>query len=215
MCLLLIEDDHFSLLAQSPYHSIIGPDQHRWALVRSVSKFLGPDLRLAFVASDPATAQRLGLRLAPGGTWVSHILQRAAHRMVIDADTADLLDRAAAHYAERNRAFRKLLGARGIDGWLADGLNVWVDTGADASEVSTGLMRRGWLVRTGDTFRLDSGADATHLRLTVHTLDDAALDRLATDLADAIADARMRDPATRTTGRSAIARRIIANGPSE
>jgi DNA-binding transcriptional MocR family regulator len=53
---LVIEDDHFSMLSSRPHHSVIGPAHRRWALVRSVSKFLGPDMCLALTASDPATA---------------------------------------------------------------------------------------------------------------------------------------------------------------
>ena len=30
-------------------------------------------------ATDPETAERLALRLSPGTTWVSHLLQRLAH----------------------------------------------------------------------------------------------------------------------------------------
>src|SRR5690606_13332917 len=55
---LIIEDDHFSLLSQSPYQSLIGPGHERFALVRSVSKFLGPDMCLALAATDPTTAER-------------------------------------------------------------------------------------------------------------------------------------------------------------
>ena len=42
------------------------PSHRRWALVRSVSKFLGPDMCLAVTASDPETAERLAMRLTPG-----------------------------------------------------------------------------------------------------------------------------------------------------
>ncbi|WP_154587132.1 aminotransferase class I/II-fold pyridoxal phosphate-dependent enzyme, partial [Bordetella pertussis] len=72
---MVIADDHFAHLSASPYHSPIPAAALRWALVRSVSKALGPDLRLAFVASDPDTSRRLRLRLASGTTWVSHLLQ--------------------------------------------------------------------------------------------------------------------------------------------
>ncbi len=72
---LVIEDDHFSMLSRRLFHSLIGPDHRRWALVRSVSKFLGPDMCLAVTASDPDTAERLAMRLSPGTTWVSHLLQ--------------------------------------------------------------------------------------------------------------------------------------------
>ena len=48
---LVIEDDHYSLLSTQPYHSLIGTGHRRFALVRSVSKFLGPDMCLAITAS--------------------------------------------------------------------------------------------------------------------------------------------------------------------
>ena len=63
-----------------PYHSLIGPDHGRWALIRSVSKFLGPDMCLAVAASDPRTADRLAMRLTPGTTWVSHLLRASDAR---------------------------------------------------------------------------------------------------------------------------------------
>ena len=51
------------------------------------------------------------------------------------------------------------------------------------------VARSGWLVRTGDEFRLvpdEPGAAAEdHLMITVHDLDDAELDALAADLAAA------------------------------
>ncbi|MFZ2274323.1 MAG: transcriptional regulator PtsJ, partial [Corynebacterium variabile] len=53
---------------------------------------------------------------------------------------------------------------------------------------SADLRGRGWIVRDGGLFRLGasgtgaaSGAD-THLRLTVHELSDAEMDRLIADL---------------------------------
>jgi DNA-binding transcriptional MocR family regulator len=48
-------------------------------------------------------------------------------------------------------------------------------------------MRRGWLARPGDEFVL-ADPDASHyVRLTVHDLSDADAERLASDLAAAIA----------------------------
>ena len=51
-----------------------------------------------------------------------------------------------------------------------------------ARSVADALMRRGWLARTGDEFRLAEDAPSRHLRLTVHDLNDADAAQLARDL---------------------------------
>ncbi|GGH35490.1 aminotransferase class I/II-fold pyridoxal phosphate-dependent enzyme [Microbacterium album] len=188
---LVIEDDHFSLLSQHPYHSIIGPAHRRFALIRSVSKFLGPDMCLAVTASDPETADRLALRLSPGTTWVSHLLQRLTHALLTDEDAREVVTRAGRHYAARNADFAARLVRRGIPAAAGDGLSLWVELPAAARSVSEQLMRRGWLARTGDEFLLGDRSDPSrHLRLTVHALDDAEADTLAADLAAAVAAVR-------------------------
>jgi DNA-binding transcriptional MocR family regulator len=184
---LVIEDDHFSMLSRRPFRSLIGPEHRRWALVRSVSKFLGPDMCLAVTASDPDTAERLAMRLTPGTTWVSHLLQRLALGLVNDPGVAARIARAGAHYAARNDAFAARLTALGVPAAAGDGLNLWVALPVPARDVSEQLMRRGWLVRAGDEFVLaDAPAASRRLRLTVHDLGDADADRLAADIAAAV-----------------------------
>lgn len=187
---LVIEDDHFSLLSQAPYHSVIGPQHRRWALVRSVSKFLGPDMCLAVAATDPETAERLALRLSPGTSWVSHLLQRLAVAMLSDAAVTAAIGDAGAHYAARNAAFADRLTAAGLPARAGDGLSLWVELPVPARRAAEHLMRRGWLARVGDEFALDDSAATRHLRLTVHDLDDADAARLVADLASAAAEAR-------------------------
>ena len=183
---LVIEDDHFSMLSRSPFRSVIGPDHQRWALVRSVSKFLGPDMCLAVTASDAETAERLAMRLSPGTTWVSHLLQRLTLALVSDPTVAAGIARAGDHYAARNAAFAARLTGLGIPARAGDGLNLWVALPVPAREVSTHLMRRGWLARTGDEFSLGSVPTARRLRLTVHDLSDEDAGRLAADIAAAV-----------------------------
>ncbi|MFT4282387.1 aminotransferase class I/II-fold pyridoxal phosphate-dependent enzyme [Microbacterium sp.] len=182
---LVIEDDHFSLLSSQPLHSVIGPEHRRWALVRSVSKFLGPDMCLAVVASDPETAERLAQRLNPGATWVSHLLQRLALELLTDREAVRAVADASQHYAARNRAAARALSERGIPVAAGDGLSLWVPLPVPARAVSEQLMRRGWLARPGDEFVLEHDLAARHLRLTVHDLTDAELERLVADLAAA------------------------------
>jgi DNA-binding transcriptional MocR family regulator len=191
---LLIEDDHFSLLAHAPAASIIAPTHERWAVVRSVSKFLGPDMRLAITASDPVTARRLALRLSPGTMWVSHVMQRLAATMLGDPAVREGIAEAGAHYLRRNRAFAAMLTERGFPVAPQSGLNVWVDVRRDAEEAAARLAGRGWLVRPGSEFALEKGsAGAEHLRLTVHDLDDDELRRLAADIAASADDADDED----------------------
>ena len=190
---LVIEDDHFSMLSREPYHSIIGPGHRRWALIRSVSKFLGPDMCLAVTASDPETAERLARRLSPGSTWVSHLLQRLVLALVSDDAVLAGVERAARHYRARNDRFAAELTRLGLPTAAGDGLSVWVRVPAPARAVAEQLMRRGWLARPGDEFVLADPAATHHLRLTVHDLSDTDLARLAADVA---ASARVIAPSS-------------------
>ena len=184
---LLIEDDHFSMLSQRPYESLIGPEHRRYALVRSVSKFLGPDMCLAIAATDPETADRLAMRLSPGTTWVSHLLQRLTLAQLTDAEVSARVSAAGVHYAAQNAAFTARLREHGIDAPVTDGLSLWIALPRPARLVVERLMRRGWLARTGDEFALGDRAEPSHhLRLTVHDLSDDDAATLVTDLVAAV-----------------------------
>ncbi|GAA1846108.1 aminotransferase class I/II-fold pyridoxal phosphate-dependent enzyme [Microbacterium koreense] len=191
---LVIEDDHFSMLSRQPFVSIVGANHRRWALVRSVSKFLGPDMCLAVTASDPDTADRLAMRLTPGTTWVSHLLQRLTHALVTDTTSRAQIDAAGSHYAARNRAFAERATSAGLPARARDGLSLWVELPIAARTVAERLMRRGWLVRSGDDFSLSGDDSSHHVRLTVHDLDDADAERLIADLVAAVG----RDATPRT-----------------
>ena len=97
-----------------------------WAVVRSTSKFLGPDLRVAALAGDDLTIARVEGRQALGPRWVSTILQQLVLRLWSDPSSGRLLARAAEIYAQRRSALLAALAGRGIVAHGRSGFNVWI-----------------------------------------------------------------------------------------
>ncbi len=178
---LLIIDDHFALLSRSPYYSALPRRAGRWALVRSFSKALGPDLRMAAIASDPSTSAQLRLRLASGTNWVSHLLQDMAETALTHPESIRQLSAARADYQQRRQTFEAALRNQGIS-FLAhgDGLNLWVPLPAQDLDVAQDLARQGWLLRHGQAFSVQ--APVQGLRITLSTLLPAQCEQLARDL---------------------------------
>lgn len=179
---LIIEDDHFSAIADQPYRRITPKGSRHWALVRSVSKFLGPDLRLAFVLTSPETANRLQRRLDAASTWVSHLLQNLVIDTLTEPRTATLLRQARREYRKRSQLLRTALDAHGIAACGHDGLNVWVPNIADPEATAANLVELGWAVRTGESFAV-TGHPSSAIRVTTSTLTAHQATRFAADLA--------------------------------
>ncbi len=177
----VIVDDHYALLSDTPYASVLPPTTLRWALVRSVSKALGPDLRVAFVASDRVTSQRLRLRLSPGLTWVSHLLQDIVETCLRSPATAKMIQQARRSYQANREDLVRMLRGRGIEVPApSDGFNVWLPLASDSNRIALDMARLGWLVRAGESFGVQAPTPA--LRLTVSSLADDQTKRLADDL---------------------------------
>jgi len=181
---LVVEDDHLSLLASSPYLPLRTPRTARWALVRSLAKIFGPDLRVALVASDPATEDQLRRRLAAGVNWVSHLLQATAAAVLADPSTPQRLATAARAYSRRAARLRAALEREGVrSAQPGDGWNVWVPLAADEAFAVDQLARTGWQVRPGSAYAVDPGRSDPALRITASTLSAHDAARFAEALA--------------------------------
>lgn len=182
---LVIIDDHFALLAEAPWHPVITPQTQHWAVVRSMSKTLGPDLRLAFVASDKTTSAKLRLRLNAGSQWVSHLLQDLVYACLSDPDFQQSLEQTRQFYAGQQQKMAEALQAQGVANIApGDGLNFWLPLTDSSHETAFALAKFGWLVREGDAFGVQ--APAQGLRITLSTLNDNDINRLAGDIRQAL-----------------------------
>jgi DNA-binding transcriptional MocR family regulator len=187
---MIVEDDHLGPIAGSPRHTLTG-GRRRWAAARSLAKSLGPDLRLAVLAGDAQTINRVRGRQAVGPGWVSHLLQRTAAALLRDAGVAEQLARAAEKYRERRNRLAGALAERGIEVEAPAGINLWIPV-PDEAHVVQALLAKGWAVSPGAPFRLQSGRA---IRVTASTLQEREAGRLA----GAIEEALRPDRRTRTT----------------
>jgi len=176
---LLVEDDHAGSVAGTPPFTLATGHAGPWAVVRSVAKALGPDLRLAVLAGDPTTVARVEGRQRLGTGWVSHVLQAIVVALWRDPATAGLLARASAAYTTRRSALIAALADQGLRSSGRSGLNVWVPVPEEVGMVQ-GLLARGWAVRGGERNRVRSGPA---IRVTVATLLPEEAEKLAADVA--------------------------------
>jgi DNA-binding transcriptional MocR family regulator len=174
---LIVEDDYVAAVAGAPYvplHAAGG----RWAVIRSISKVLGPDLRIALMAGDALTISRIEGRQLLGTGWVSHLLQQTAAALWASAATRKLLARAERVYAERRTALIEALARYGISAYGSSGLGVWVPLTEEAATVQA-LFERGWAVSPGERYRVHTPPG---IRITTTDLKPSEAKQLAAAL---------------------------------
>jgi DNA-binding transcriptional MocR family regulator len=179
---VLVEIDPAGPVSGVPAVTLAAQPPERWVSVKSTSKFLGPDLRVAVVAGDEMTIARVERRQALGVRWVSHLLQRLTLAMWSDPSTGRRLARAADVYSQRRQALIEALGAHKIAAHGGSGLNVWIPVREETATVQA-LAARGWGVAAGERFRVRS---APAIRVTTSALVPDEARRFAADFAAAL-----------------------------
>ncbi|MFZ0216548.1 MAG: aminotransferase class I/II-fold pyridoxal phosphate-dependent enzyme [Candidatus Dormiibacterota bacterium] len=187
---LLVEDDHSGPVAGASLHTLTTTHgREHWAIIRSVSKWLGPDLRLAVMSGDPGTISRIEGRQALGTGWVSHVLQSLVVALAADPSVLQGVEQAAAAYTARRHALVNELGRRGVTAWGRSGLNVWVPVD-DETASAQALLDAGYAVARGDQFRLRTRPG---IRIAIGRMDIADAPRIA----DTLTQPNLRRPQVR------------------
>ena len=154
--ILFIDDDHVGAVSGAPVEPIHVRPNGNWIIVRSVSKLLGPDYRLAFLTGDPVTVGRLQRKQSLGMRWQSHLIQKLVHALLTDDTVGAAIEQAQQVYTQRRDAVHQALAARGIASLGRSGLNIWIPVENETATVQW-LAHAGWAVRGGADFRTRSG----------------------------------------------------------
>lgn len=176
--LLIIEDDHAGWIVDAPLHCLHDANRGHWVHVRSLSKAISPDLRLAVMTGDRHTMTKVLDRQIVGERWVSHILQRIADNLLADGTVRRGLRAATKTYARRRESLLRALDEAGIPASGASGYNVWLPVAEETATVQA-LLAAGWGVSAGERFRLNA---PPAIRVTAATLKPQEAVKFAYDL---------------------------------
>jgi DNA-binding transcriptional MocR family regulator len=179
--MLLVEDAHGWEVGHRP--STLTGARASWAVIRSLSRLLGSDVRVAFVAGDPQTIARVEARQAVTTSWVSRLLQEVVVEMLASAEARRQLRRAAAETNKRRLALLTALERRGVGAHGRSGLHAWIPVREEVFAVRY-LLDAGYAVRAGERFRLRT---PPAVRVTTAELQPAEAEQLADALAEAAA----------------------------
>lgn len=192
---IVIEDDHFAGIAETSPGSLLGYTaiEDRVIYVRSFSKSIAPDLRLAIaVARSPLRVLLTEAKTFADG-WSSHLSQLALAYVLAQPELDVILANAQAAYAGRRAAAADALSVVKDLATVApgsDGVNLWVRLapGIEAAEVIEQAAALGVLAAPGEPFFVRVGHnDAVRLNAGAVNLHGAA--KAGEYLAQAIARA--------------------------
>jgi DNA-binding transcriptional MocR family regulator len=200
---LVIEDDHFAGITMARPGSLLADRriEDRVVYIRSFSKSIAPDLRIAVAVARPRLRMLLAEAKSFADGWTSRLAQRTLARALADEELDVLLEAAAAAYAQRRMAaaneVHTAFAPLGGGAWSgADGVNIWVHlpSGSESMQVIEQAASLGVLVAPGEPFfirpgrvdvlRLNAGAVNADKAVEVgRALAKAALTRVETPAA--------------------------------
>jgi DNA-binding transcriptional MocR family regulator len=163
---VVVEDDHFAEAAATHPGSLLADERvsARVVYIRSFSKLIAPDLRIAAAVARPRLRGLLAEARSFSDGWTSRLLQKTLAIALRDDKLKDVLRRARDMYQQRRVRAADALNAALLPhggGTLpgADGLNVWVQLppDVDAMEVLERAAAGGVRIAPGEPFFIRPG----------------------------------------------------------
>ncbi|CAB4053015.1 Vitamin B6 salvage pathway transcriptional repressor PtsJ [Paraburkholderia phenoliruptrix] len=177
---MIVELDGLAGLASTPPLTLGSVYPERTVHIRTFSKSLGTDFRLAVPSSSPKFADQIqALRNFREG-WTSRLLQSAAATLLTDQGSLHQVALARETYATRRARLAAALAERGLSVSGQDTLCIWLPV-RDQQYALVTLAARGIAVQPGSRFQV---AHRPHIRVaTSISVEQVTL------IADALAEA--------------------------
>lgn len=144
----IIEDDGVGDVSPLPSVSLGHLFPKRVIHIRSFSKSLGPDLRLAVLSSSLSVVKQIQSYRSFSSGWTSRLLQATTAWLLDDEESSRIVEEARQAYAARRAALAEPLRERGISLPPGDGLCVWIPVESEQFALVT-LAARGIAVLPG------------------------------------------------------------------
>ena len=145
---LIVEDDGVGDLATIPAQGLGAALPARTVHIRSFSKALGPDLRLAVLSGTAELVGRIQAYRNFGAGWTSRILQEVVAWLLMQNSTERIVDTARRTYAARRQALITAASRHGTALPNSDGLCVWVPVQSEQFSLVT-MAAHGIAVQPG------------------------------------------------------------------
>ncbi|MBK1697161.1 PLP-dependent aminotransferase family protein [Rhodovibrio salinarum] len=186
--LMLVEDDIYGFLAETPPAPLAARDPERAVYVTSLSKCVAPSLRIGFIKAPASLVPRIAQAVAADTLMVSALLLEIAMKL-IDSGQAQAAARAQREEAAaRQRIARRLLPLQEPAG-ADSSFHAWLQLpeGWRASSFTAEARAHGVAVTSGTAFRAD-GTDPGAVRLCLSAVPERAqLEQGLTIIADLLA----------------------------
>lgn len=190
---IIVEDDQFAEAANSRAGSLLQDPrlEDRVIYIRSFSKVIAPDLRLAVAVARPQLRALLMEGKFYTDGWSSSFSQKALAHAFADPELDNATALARRTYNSRRHLFVQALSAvSSADDFTiapaSDGVNVWISlhNGISASDVAERAAATGMLLATGEPFFIRVGRDDA-LRVNTGMIADQEIVEVSYKLASA------------------------------